>query len=101
MVYYSTIIFSNVGVSDFLSQLLAAVMNTAFAIGTWLTPSTIERFGRRPILLWSAGACTILMTIFVAMIGQENQTLGTQWAAVGYLGDCGSNVNLSTLLTVS
>lgn len=24
------------------------------------------------------------MTIFVAMIGQENQTLGTQWAAVGY-----------------
>lgn len=101
MVYYSTIIFSNVGVSDFLSQLLAAVMNTVFAIGTWFTPSTIERFGRRPILLWSAGACTILMTIFVAMIGQEKQTLGTQWAAVGCIDDRGGNFNLWAFLTVS
>ncbi|KAK2754289.1 hypothetical protein FQN54_007169 [Arachnomyces sp. PD_36] len=82
LVYYSTIIFSQVGVSNFLSQLLAAVMNTVFAMGTWFTPATIERFGRRPILLWSAGACTILMTIFVAMIGQENKTLATQWTAV-------------------
>jgi MFS family permease len=82
LVYYSTIIFSQVGVSPFMSQLLAAVMNTVFAIGTWFTPATIERFGRRPILLWSACACTILMTIFVAMIGQEHKTLATQWTAV-------------------
>ena len=68
-----------------MSQLLAAVMNSVFAIGTWFTPATIERFGRRPILLWSAGACTILMTIFVAMIGQEHKTLATQWTAVSSL----------------
>ncbi|KAF2111049.1 hypothetical protein BDV96DRAFT_634855 [Lophiotrema nucula] len=39
-VYYSTVIFKNVGFSDFLSQLLAAVMNTMFALagafGEWL-----------------------------------------------------------------
>ena len=82
MVYYSTIIFSQVGVSPFLSQLLAAVMNTVFAMGTWFTPSTIERMGRRPIMLWSGGACTILMAIFIAMLGVPNQTLATQWTAV-------------------
>lgn len=82
MVYYSTIIFSQVGVSPFMSQLLAAVMNSCCAIGTWFTPATIERFGRRPILLCSATACTILMTIFVAMIGQEHKTLATQWTGV-------------------
>lgn len=38
LVYYSTRIFANIGLSDFLSQLLAAVMNTMFAIGTWPLP---------------------------------------------------------------
>lgn len=85
MVYYSTVIFSQVGVSPFLSQLLAAVMNTVFAMGTWVTPSTIERMGRRPIMLWSAGTCTVLMAIFIAMLGLPNKTLATQWTAVSVI----------------
>ncbi|KAJ5869061.1 hypothetical protein N7455_004002 [Penicillium solitum] len=82
MVYYSPTIFAQVGLSPFLSQLLAAVMMTIYAFGTYLLPSTIERLGRRSILLWSAIACTILMLIFVVMIGLENRTLATQWTAV-------------------
>ncbi|CAI7672880.1 unnamed protein product [Penicillium crustosum] len=82
MVYYSPTIFAQVGLSPFLSQLLAAVMMTIYACGTYLLPSTIERLGRRSILLWSAIACTILMLIFVVMIGLENRTLATQWTAV-------------------
>ena len=84
-VYYSTVIFQNIGLSDFLAQLLAAVMNTLFATGTVLLPWTIERFGRRPILLWSAVGCTICMTIFVAMIGSPNPTLSKQWTAVVFV----------------
>lgn len=82
MVYYSTLIFAQIGLSPFLSQLLAAVMMTIYAFGTYVLPRTIERCGRRFILLWSAVACTILMLIFVAMIGLEVQTLATRWTAV-------------------
>jgi MFS family permease len=80
-VYYSTVIFANIGLSPFLSQLLAAVMNTLFALGTWPLPATIERLGRRPIMLWSALVCAILMTVFVVLIGVPNQNKGTQWGA--------------------
>jgi MFS family permease len=81
-VYYSTVIFQQVGLSDSLSQLLAAVMATGFAAGTYPLPWTIERFGRRKILIWSAVILTICMIIFVAMIGLPNPTAATQWVAV-------------------
>lgn len=81
-VYYSTVIFAQVGLSPFLAQLLAAIMNTGFAAGTYFLPSTIERFGRRKILIWSASVLTVCMTVFVAMIGLPNPTLATQWTAV-------------------
>lgn len=81
-VYYSTVVLAQIGLSAFLSQLLAAVMNTLFAAGTYFLPSTIERFGRRKIMIYSAIALTICMIIFVAMIGLKNPTKGTQWTAV-------------------
>lgn len=85
-----------------MSQLLAAVMNTFFAIGTycksrWLsgrmhslrsrpvTPGTIEKFGRRAIMLWSAVVLGISMLIFTVMIALPNPTLATQWTAIAFI----------------
>ena len=85
LVYYSTRIFANIGLSGYLSQLLAAVMNTGFAIGTYPLPYTIEKFGRRPIMMWSALVCAISMLIFVVMIGLPNPTIATQWTAVAFV----------------
>lgn len=76
-------IFDNVGLSPFLSQLLAAIMNTGFAAGTFPLPWTIERVGRRNVLIWSAAVLTVCMIVFVAMIGLPNPTKATQWVAVG------------------
>lgn len=84
-VYYSTVIFAQVGLSPFLSQLLAAVMNTGFAAGTYLLPCTIERVGRRGVMIWSAVVLTVCMLIFVIMIGLPNPTLATQWTAVAFV----------------
>ncbi|KAL4876842.1 general substrate transporter [Aspergillus karnatakaensis] len=81
-VYYSTIIFGQIGLSPFMSQLLAAVMNTTFALGSLFLPSTIERFGRRGIMIYSAVGLTICMAVFVAMIGTPNPTPATQWTAI-------------------
>jgi len=83
LVYYSTRIFANIGYSEFLSQLLAAVMNTGFAIGTLPLIWTIEKFGRRPIMLWTAGVCAASMLLFIIMIALPHPTLATQWTAVG------------------
>lgn len=65
-----------------LAQLLAAVMNTLFAAGTVPLVFTIERVGRRGVLLYSAIALTVCLSVFVAMIGLPDQTLATQWVAV-------------------
>ncbi|KAJ5378274.1 uncharacterized protein N7496_005683 [Penicillium cataractarum] len=84
-VYYATIIISQAGVSPFLAQLLAAVMTTVFALGATLLPSTIERVGRRAVLIYSAAAMTVCLAIFVAMIGSSNPTLAKQWTAIAFI----------------
>lgn len=85
LVYFGTTILKNVGLSPFYQQLLAAVQNTAFWMGTWPLFWTLERWGRRPIIFWSSVACTIAMAVFVAMLGVPHQTLATQWTAVTFV----------------
>ncbi|KAG7150209.1 Major facilitator superfamily transporter mfsA like protein [Verticillium longisporum] len=82
-VYYSTVIFRQVGLSQFMAQLLAALMNTLFAAGTIPLVYTIEKFGRRNILMYSAVVLTMCTVVFVAIIGLPNPTGATQWTAVG------------------
>lgn len=82
LVYFSTTILKNVGLTAFYQQLLAAVMNTIFWFGTIPLLWTLERFGRRPILLWSTVGCTVAMAVFVAMNGIPDKNTGTQWTAV-------------------
>lgn len=83
--YYATIIIGQAGVSPFLAQLLAAVMTTVFALGAALLPSTIERVGRRAVLMYSAAAMTVCLVVFVAMIGTSDRTLAKQWTAVAFI----------------
>ncbi|KFY09380.1 hypothetical protein V491_08211 [Pseudogymnoascus sp. VKM F-3775] len=81
-VYYSTVIFAQVGLSPFLTKLLAAIMNTLFAAGTVPLVYTIEKVGRRNVMLYSAIVLTLCMSIFVAMISLPNPSTSTQWTAV-------------------
>lgn len=66
-----------------MAQLLAAIMNNAFALVTIPLVWTVETISRRSIPLWSAVILTGCMVIFVIMIGLPNRTLATQWTAVG------------------
>jgi len=111
-VYYSVTIFSQIGLSSNISQLLAAVMNTIFAIGSIFLPTTIERFGRRKIMIYSACGLAICLVLFIGMIGSPHPTLAKQWTAVaaivvynlifgyGWIGVCwlyGPEVSISTI----
>lgn len=84
LVYFTTVLLGNVGLSTFLQQLLAAVVNTVFAIGTWITPFIIERVGRKKTMFWTAVACTIDMALFIGMEGAP-QSEGVEWAAVAFV----------------
>lgn len=66
-----------------MSQLLAALMNTVFALGSIPLVFTIEKAGRRKVMMYSAVALTVCMVVFVTMIGLPNPTPATQWVAVG------------------
>lgn len=58
-------------------------MNTLFAAGCWFTPSTIEKGGRRQIMLWTSGLLALFMLIFVVMINLgDKKSTATQWTAV-------------------
>lgn len=57
-------------------------MNTLFAAGTVPLVYTIEKIGRRNVMLYSAIVLTVCMSIFVAMISLPNPSAGTQWTAV-------------------
>ncbi|RFU26082.1 hypothetical protein B7463_g10251, partial [Scytalidium lignicola] len=85
LVYYMTLIFSQVGLSTFLSSLLAAISLTIQFGGALTCVPTIERLGRRTIMMWTAVGQTICMLVFVTMNGLPHKSLATQWTAVSIM----------------
>lgn len=87
---YSTIIFSQNGLSSNTSAILGAVLNTLFWIGTICAIPLIDRVGRRGLMLYTAIVCTILMAVFASLLSIPNPTNTTNWVAsaliIVYLG---------------
>lgn len=82
MVYFATTIFSRLGYSLLLSSILAAVMNTVFALACFPPIWCIEKLGRRAMMLWTALGCGICMLIYIIMTTLDHQTVATNWVAV-------------------
>ncbi|KAF3026971.1 hypothetical protein E8E15_004718 [Penicillium rubens] len=60
--YYATTIFEQyLGMNPVNSRILAAAMPLTQPFGGYLAYYTIDRLGRRPLLLWSAGALAVCM----------------------------------------
>ncbi|KAJ5554719.1 hypothetical protein N7535_007165 [Penicillium sp. DV-2018c] len=60
--YYATTIFEQyLGMDAVRSRVLAAAMTLMQCLGGYLAYYTIDRLGRRPLMLWSAGAMTVCM----------------------------------------
>lgn len=81
LVYYMTLIFSEIGLSEFMASLIAAVSLTVQWTGSFLCIATIERIGRRRIMMFTAAIETCCMLIFVVLNMIEQKTLATQWTA--------------------
>lgn len=62
--YYAATIFENsLGLSPFLSRLLSACNGTEYWIASWIAIFTIERFGRRSLMLFGAAGMSMSMAI--------------------------------------
>ncbi|KAF3398609.1 Sugar transporter STL1 [Penicillium rolfsii] len=62
--YYATTIFEQyLGTDAVKSRILAAAMGLMQPFGGYLAYYTIDRLGRRPLMLWSAGAMSICMAV--------------------------------------
>ncbi|KAL4891169.1 general substrate transporter [Aspergillus ambiguus] len=81
LVYYMTLIFKEVGLSGFMASLLAAVSLTVQWGGSLVCIPTIERIGRRRIMMFTATVETCCMLIFVILNLIKQKSLATQWTA--------------------
>ena len=82
VVYYSTVILGQVGLDPLMQSTIAGVANTIFCLGTVATYFTIERWGRRPLMLWTAIGCGISILIYIIMNALPHKTRATQWTAI-------------------
>lgn len=71
--YYATTIFEQyLGLDPVKSRILAAAMGLMQPFGGFLAFYTIDRLGRRPLMLWSAGAMSICMAILAGTTSTSN-----------------------------
>lgn len=61
--YYAAVIYSNLGMSSFLSRLLAAINGTEYFIASWPAVFLVERVGRRKLMLFGAAGQSISMAV--------------------------------------
>lgn len=68
-----------------LVSLLAGVLNIFSALGCVPLIFTVERVGRRSVLLYGAIAMTVLITIFTALVAAGGNSTSMQWAAIAII----------------
>lgn len=94
--YYLTVIYSNLGMSQFLSLLLAALNGTEYFIASWPAVFLVERVGRRKLMLFGAvgQAATMAIVAGVDSMGTKGGDIAVvvflfvfnTFFAVGWLG---------------
>ncbi|KAF2003018.1 general substrate transporter [Amniculicola lignicola CBS 123094] len=95
--YYAATIFEqNIGLSPFLSRLLAACNGTEYWIASWIAIWTIEKFGRRKLMIFGAVGQAFSMAVLAGTTSRVSSSMGITAAvflfvfnsffAVGWLG---------------
>jgi sugar porter (SP) family MFS transporter len=81
--YYAAVIYGNLGMSSFMSRLLAALNGTEYFIASWPAVFLVERVGRRKLMLFGAVGQAGTMAILAGVNSTHKQ--GAQVAAVVFL----------------
>lgn len=84
LIHIGSVILSGVGARPSLVSLLSGILNTIYALGCYPLYFTIERVGRRSVLMYGAMAMSVLLLIFTVLQG-VSPTPSTQWASIGII----------------
>jgi len=95
--YYAATVFQNsIGLSPFLSRLLAACNGTEYFLASFIAIFTIEKFGRRKLMLFGATGQAASMFVLAGAISHTSTSTGilaavflfvfNSFFAVGWLG---------------
>ncbi|KAK0629572.1 general substrate transporter [Bombardia bombarda] len=81
--YYAAVIYSGLGMSDFMSRLLAALNGTEYFIASWPAVFLVERIGRRKLMLFGALGQSATMAILAGV--NSRSEFGFQIAGIVFL----------------
>lgn len=82
--YYAAKIYEDLGMSGFMSRLLAALNGTEYFIASWPAVWLVERVGRRKLMLFGAAGQAMTMAI-LAGVNPNEDNKGCQIAAIVFL----------------
>jgi sugar porter (SP) family MFS transporter len=89
LIYYSPSLFATLGQGYEMRLILSGVLNVTQLVGVATSLWTMDRFGRRPLLLWGAGLMFVshlIIAIFVGKFGGRWADYSAEgWVAVTFL----------------
>ena len=82
--YYAATIYKGLGMSPFMSRLLAALNGTEYFIASWPAVFLVDRAGRRKLMLFGAVGQAATMSI-LAGVGSQSDSKACQIASIVFL----------------
>lgn len=80
--YYAATIYQNeIGLSPFMSRILAACNGTEYFLASWIAVFMIEKVGRRKLMLFGTAGQSASMVILAVMTKIDGTTPGIVAAA--------------------
>lgn len=89
LIYYLPPLFSTMGVESNTQLVLFGILNVTQIVGVTTSLYTVDRYGRRPLLLVGSVGMTICHIIIAVLVGFYNKTWKTHkdkgWVSVAFL----------------
>ncbi|KAI9893929.1 MAG: hypothetical protein M1814_005482 [Vezdaea aestivalis] len=84
--YYAATIYENyIGLGDTTSRLLAAANGTEYFLASWIAVFTIEKFGRRSLMLFGAAGMAATMAVLAGLTSPKDPSSAEGIAAAALL----------------
>ncbi|KAL8831032.1 MAG: hypothetical protein Q9191_001099 [Dirinaria sp. TL-2023a] len=89
LIYYSPTLFGTMGLNHSMQLIMSGVLNITQLVGVSTSLWTMDRFGRRPLLLWGSLFMTLSHFIISILVGKFSHDWpahrGAGWASVAFL----------------
>ncbi|KAI4263218.1 MAG: hypothetical protein L6R42_001629 [Xanthoria sp. 1 TBL-2021] len=89
LIYYSPTLFETMGLNYSMQLIMSGVLNVTQLVGVSTSIWTIDRFGRRPLLLWGSFFMTVSHLIIAIFVGKYSHNWpahrGPGWASAALL----------------